>query len=132
MLLFDQVSTVPLLFKVSILESNVWCESVSTVNSVSNNLLICPGPPQLTAFAYKDYLEFGYVDQGLSETANLLKQFNINTYAPTMLVFKENTDKPADIIQVWLCSMPFLLGALLPQHPLVLELLMTYFFGGVL
>lgn len=57
-------------------------------------------PRQLTAFAYKDYVQFGYVDQGLSETANLLKQYNINTYAPTMLVFKENTEKPADIIQV--------------------------------
>ena len=55
---------------------------------------------QLTAFAYKDYLQFGYVDQGISDTADLLKQFNINTYAPTMLVFKENIDKPADIIQV--------------------------------
>uniref|UniRef100_A0A7N6F6K3 DnaJ homolog subfamily C member 16 n=1 Tax=Anabas testudineus TaxID=64144 RepID=A0A7N6F6K3_ANATE len=54
---------------------------------------------KLTAFAYKDYLQFGYVDQGLSETADLQKQFNINTYAPTMLVFKENVDKPADIIQ---------------------------------
>ncbi|XP_034552455.1 dnaJ homolog subfamily C member 16-like isoform X2 [Notolabrus celidotus] len=54
---------------------------------------------KLTAFAYKDYLQFGYVDQGLSETADLQKQFNINTYAPTMLVFKENIDKPADIIQ---------------------------------
>uniref|UniRef100_A0A8D0CRK8 DnaJ heat shock protein family (Hsp40) member C16 n=1 Tax=Sander lucioperca TaxID=283035 RepID=A0A8D0CRK8_SANLU len=54
---------------------------------------------KLTAFAYKDYLQFGYVDQGLSETANLQKQFNINTYAPTMLIFKESTDKPADIIQ---------------------------------
>ncbi|XP_059189802.1 dnaJ homolog subfamily C member 16 [Centropristis striata] len=54
---------------------------------------------KLTAFAYKDYFQFGYVDQGLSETANLQKQFNINTYAPTMLVFKENIDKPADIIQ---------------------------------
>ncbi|XP_061760807.1 dnaJ homolog subfamily C member 16-like [Nerophis ophidion] len=67
-LLFDQMSVVPLLYK-------------------------------LTAFAYKDYLQFGYVDQGLSETANLQIQFNINTYAPTMLVFKENTDKPADIVQ---------------------------------
>ncbi|XP_030625341.1 dnaJ homolog subfamily C member 16 [Chanos chanos] len=67
-LLFDQVSVVPLLYK-------------------------------LTAFAYKDYVQFGYVDQGLAETANLVKQFNINTYAPTMLVFKENIDKPADIIQ---------------------------------
>lgn len=54
---------------------------------------------KLAAFAYKDYLQFGYVDQGLSESANLQKQFNINTYAPTMLVFKENIDKPADIIQ---------------------------------
>lgn len=45
-------------------------------------------------------MQFGYVDQGLSETGSLQKQFNINTYAPTMLVFKENIDKPADIIQV--------------------------------
>lgn len=67
-LLFDQVPTVPLLFR-------------------------------LTAFAYKDFLQFGYVDQGLSETSNLQKKFNINTYAPTMLVFKESADKPADIIQ---------------------------------
>ncbi|XP_049610862.1 dnaJ homolog subfamily C member 16 isoform X1 [Syngnathus scovelli] len=54
---------------------------------------------KLTAFAYKDYMQFGYVDQGLSETVELQRQFNINTYAPTMLVFKENTDNPADIIQ---------------------------------
>ncbi|XP_038149084.1 dnaJ homolog subfamily C member 16 isoform X2 [Cyprinodon tularosa] len=67
-LLFDQVPSVPLLYK-------------------------------LAAFAYKDYLQFGYVDQGLAETSELQKRFNINTYAPTMLVFKENTDKPADIIQ---------------------------------
>ncbi|MEQ2210580.1 hypothetical protein XENOCAPTIV_015862, partial [Xenoophorus captivus] len=26
-------------------------------------------------------------------------QFNINTYAPTMLLFKEDTEKPVDIIQ---------------------------------
>lgn len=64
----------------------------------------CPNPPfvslKLTAFAYKDHLQFGYVDQGLTETAALQKRFNINTYAPTILVFKENIDKPADIIQV--------------------------------
>ncbi|XP_004070366.1 dnaJ homolog subfamily C member 16 [Oryzias latipes] len=54
---------------------------------------------KLTAFAYKDHLQFGYVDQGLTETADLQKRFNINTYAPTILVFKENIDKPADIIQ---------------------------------
>lgn len=61
-----------------------------------------PGVPllyKLAAFAYRDYLQFGYVDQGLSETSNLQKKFNINSYAPTMLVFKENAEKPADIIQ---------------------------------
>lgn len=67
-LLFDQVPTVPLLFR-------------------------------LTAFANRDLVQFGYVDQGLSETSNLQKKFNLNTYAPTMLVFKESADKPADIIQ---------------------------------
>ncbi|KAJ8412019.1 hypothetical protein AAFF_G00142860 [Aldrovandia affinis] len=54
---------------------------------------------KLAAFAYKDYVRFGFVDQGLMETVNLLQQFNINTYAPTMLLFKENAEKPADIIQ---------------------------------
>lgn len=69
-----------------------------TRDCVSNTDMLIS--PQLTAFAYKDHLLFGYVDQGLSETASLQKQFNINSYAPTMLVFKENIDKPADIIQV--------------------------------
>lgn len=54
---------------------------------------------KLTAFAHKDYLQFGYVDQGLSETSDLQRRFNINSYAPTMLVFKESSEKPADIIQ---------------------------------
>ncbi|XP_014353837.1 dnaJ homolog subfamily C member 16 isoform X2 [Latimeria chalumnae] len=54
---------------------------------------------KLTAFAYKDYLRFGYVDVGVEETEELLKQYNINMYAPTMLVFKESTKKPSDIIQ---------------------------------
>ncbi|XP_063072241.1 dnaJ homolog subfamily C member 16-like isoform X2 [Engraulis encrasicolus] len=54
---------------------------------------------KLTAFAYKDYVRFGYVDQGLTDTAEVQSQFNINTYAPTMLLFKENTQKPADVIQ---------------------------------
>jgi len=54
----------------------------------------------LTAFAFRDYVRFGYVDQGEAFNTPLLRQFNINTYAPTMLVFKENIDKPADIIQV--------------------------------
>ncbi|XP_016422081.1 dnaJ homolog subfamily C member 16-like [Sinocyclocheilus rhinocerous] len=54
---------------------------------------------KLTAFAYKDYVRFGYVDMGLTETSKVVQRFNINTYAPTMLLFKENTDKPADVIQ---------------------------------
>ena len=47
-------------------------------------------------------MRFGYVDQGLTETTEVQRQFNINTYAPTMLLFKENTEKPADVIQVGL------------------------------
>ncbi|XP_017568062.1 dnaJ homolog subfamily C member 16 isoform X1 [Pygocentrus nattereri] len=54
---------------------------------------------KLTSFAYRDFVRFGYVDQGLTETTSILQQFNINTYAPTMLLFKENTEKPADVIQ---------------------------------
>ncbi|KAM3877957.1 dnaJ homolog subfamily C member 16-like [Diretmus argenteus] len=54
---------------------------------------------KLTAFAFRDYVRFGYVDQGETYNTRLLRQFNINTYAPTMLLFKENTEKPADIIQ---------------------------------
>nr|XP_055040455.1 dnaJ homolog subfamily C member 16 isoform X2 [Misgurnus anguillicaudatus] len=54
---------------------------------------------KLTAFAYKDYVRFGYVDMGLTETSQVIQRFNINTYAPTMLLFKENTEKPADVIQ---------------------------------
>ncbi|XP_072522152.1 dnaJ homolog subfamily C member 16-like [Salminus brasiliensis] len=67
-LLFDTISTVPLLYK-------------------------------LTAFAHQDFVRFGYVVHGLNETVRILQQFNINTYAPTMLLFKENTEKPADVIQ---------------------------------
>lgn len=55
---------------------------------------------QLTAFAFRDYVRFGYVDQGDTHNTRLLRQFNINTYAPTMLLFKEDTEKPVDIIQV--------------------------------
>ena len=55
---------------------------------------------QLTAFAFRDYVRFGYVDQGEKYNTPLLRRFNINTHAPTMLLFKEDTEKPADIIQV--------------------------------
>ncbi|XP_061841640.2 dnaJ homolog subfamily C member 16-like [Nerophis lumbriciformis] len=54
---------------------------------------------KLTAFAFRDYVNFGYVDQGDTHNIQLLQKFNINWYAPTMLLFKEETQKPVDIIQ---------------------------------
>lgn len=60
---------------------------------------IAPLLYKLTAFAFKDYVRFGYVEQGETYNTRLLRQFNINTYAPTLLLFKENTDRAADIIQ---------------------------------
>lgn len=54
---------------------------------------------KLTAFAFRNYVRFGFVDQGETHNARLLRMFNINTYAPTMLLFKEDTEKPVDIIQ---------------------------------
>uniref|UniRef100_A0AAY4DEF9 DnaJ homolog subfamily C member 16 n=1 Tax=Denticeps clupeoides TaxID=299321 RepID=A0AAY4DEF9_9TELE len=54
---------------------------------------------KLAAFAYKDYVRFGYVDQGLTETTEVQRRFSVNTLAPTMLLFKENAEKPADVIQ---------------------------------
>uniref|UniRef100_A0A7N9APL1 DnaJ homolog subfamily C member 16 n=1 Tax=Mastacembelus armatus TaxID=205130 RepID=A0A7N9APL1_9TELE len=54
---------------------------------------------KLTAFAFRDYVRFGFVDQGDPQNTRILQQFNINTYAPTMLLFKEDTEKPVDIIQ---------------------------------
>uniref|UniRef100_A0A8B9SUT4 DnaJ homolog subfamily C member 16 n=1 Tax=Anas platyrhynchos TaxID=8839 RepID=A0A8B9SUT4_ANAPL len=49
---------------------------------------------KLTAFAYRDYLSFGYVYVGLRGTEELSSQYNINVYTPTMMVFKEHIDKP--------------------------------------
>uniref|UniRef100_A0A4X2JXF0 DnaJ homolog subfamily C member 16 n=1 Tax=Vombatus ursinus TaxID=29139 RepID=A0A4X2JXF0_VOMUR len=54
---------------------------------------------KLIAFAYKDYLSFGYVYVGLRGTQEMTSQYNVNIYTPTMLVFKEHIDKPADVIQ---------------------------------
>lgn len=64
--------------------------------SLSPSLL----PSQLTAFAYKDYLSFGYVYMGLRGAEEMTRQYNINVHAPAMLVFKEHITKPADAIQV--------------------------------
>lgn len=52
------------------------------------------------AFSFRDFVRFGYVDQGAKHSTRLLKQFSVNTYAPTMMLFKEDTKKPVDIIQV--------------------------------
>lgn len=62
----------------------------------------CFLPIQLTAFAYRDYLSFGYVYVGLRGTEELSSQYNINVYTPTMMIFKEHVDRPADVVQVLL------------------------------
>ncbi|XP_064027843.1 dnaJ homolog subfamily C member 16 isoform X1 [Pogoniulus pusillus] len=54
---------------------------------------------KLTAFAYRDYLSFGYVYVGLRGTEELSRQYNINVYTPTMMVFKEHIDRPSDVVQ---------------------------------
>lgn len=58
-----------------------------------------PLPYKLTAFAYRDYLSFGYVCVGLRGAEEMTRQQNINVHAPSILVFKEHTDRPADAIQ---------------------------------
>ncbi|XP_049627944.1 dnaJ homolog subfamily C member 16 isoform X2 [Suncus etruscus] len=54
---------------------------------------------KLTAFAYRDYLSFGYVYVGLRGVEEMTRQYNVNVYAPTILVFKEHINQPADTIQ---------------------------------
>ncbi|XP_069466558.1 dnaJ homolog subfamily C member 16 [Ambystoma mexicanum] len=87
---------------------------------------------KLVAFAYKDYLSFGYVDLGLKETEQMTSQYNINMYAPTMLVFKEHINKPADVVQArgmkkqivddFISNNKFLLAARLTNQKLFQEL----------
>lgn len=78
---------------------NSWHEENKPHVLLFDQVPVVPLLYKLTAFAYKDYVRFGYVDQGLVETEALLQLYKINTYAPTMLLFKESTDKPVDIIQ---------------------------------
>ncbi|XP_004603414.2 dnaJ homolog subfamily C member 16 [Sorex araneus] len=54
---------------------------------------------KLIAFAYKDYLSFGYVHVGLRGVEEMTRQYNINVHTPTILVFKEHINKPADAMQ---------------------------------
>ncbi|XP_078499120.1 dnaJ homolog subfamily C member 16 [Lissotriton helveticus] len=87
---------------------------------------------KLVAFAYKDYLSFGYVDLGLKESEQMTSQYNINMYAPTMLVFKEHINKPADVVQArgmkkqivddFISNNKFLLAARLTNQKLFQEL----------
>lgn len=87
---------------------------------------------KLTAFAYKDYLSFGYVDLGQRESEQMSSQYNINMYAPTMLVFKEHIHKPADVVQArgmkkqviddFISTNKFLLAARLTNQKLFQEL----------
>ncbi|XP_065431495.1 dnaJ homolog subfamily C member 16 isoform X7 [Chrysemys picta bellii] len=87
---------------------------------------------KLTAFAYRDYLSFGYVYVGLRGTEELSRQYNINVYTPTMMIFKEHIDKPADVIQAremkkqliddFLSQNKFLLAARLTNQKLFREL----------
>ncbi|KAI6073773.1 DnaJ-like protein subfamily C member 16 [Aix galericulata] len=87
---------------------------------------------KLTAFAYRDYLSFGYVYVGLRGTEELSSQYNINVYTPTMMVFKEHIDKPADVVQArdmkkqliddFLSQNKFLMAARLTNQRLFQEL----------
>ncbi|XP_048206244.1 dnaJ homolog subfamily C member 16 isoform X1 [Perognathus longimembris pacificus] len=54
---------------------------------------------KLTAFAHKDYLSFGYVYVGFRGAEEMARQYNVNVQVPTMLIFKEHINKPADMIQ---------------------------------
>ncbi|ELW68603.1 DnaJ like protein subfamily C member 16 [Tupaia chinensis] len=64
-----------------------------------DQLPVVPLLYKLTAFAYKDYLSFGYVHVGLRGAEEMMRQHNINVYTPSILVFKEHMDKPADTLQ---------------------------------
>nr|XP_060614707.1 dnaJ homolog subfamily C member 16 [Anolis sagrei ordinatus] len=87
---------------------------------------------KLTAFAYREYLSFGYVSVGLRGTEDLSSQYNINVYTPTMMVFKENVEKPSDVIQAramkkqliddFLSQNKFLMAARLTSQKLFQEL----------
>lgn len=115
-IMFDVASNIPLLYKVSVYYIN--CSNSLSSKSIFLTQVVIYSCTQLTAFAYKDYVRFGYVDMGLTETSQVVQSFNINTYAPTMLLFKENTEKPADVIQVKPCS-PFANSQLQVFSPLL-------------
>lgn len=60
---------------------------------------VIPLPFKLTAFAHKDCFLFGYVYVGTRGAEEMTRQFNVNVHVPTILIFKEYINKPADVIQ---------------------------------
>lgn len=54
---------------------------------------------KLTAFQFKDYITFGYVETGVENTEEILTNYNINSYTSTIMIFKENIHKASDVIQ---------------------------------
>ncbi|XP_069774952.1 dnaJ homolog subfamily C member 16 isoform X1 [Narcine bancroftii] len=54
---------------------------------------------KLTAFQFKDYIKFGYVETGIEKTEKILTNYNIKSYTSTIMIFKENVDKASDVIQ---------------------------------
>ncbi|XP_070615043.1 dnaJ homolog subfamily C member 16 [Erythrolamprus reginae] len=97
-----------------------------------DHLPLAPLLYKLVAFAYRDHLSFGYVYVGLRGTEELSRQYNINVYTPTMMVFKEQVKKPADVIQArhlkkqliddFLSQNKFLLASRLTSQKLFQEL----------
>lgn len=89
-------------FVLKVLQSQLIFEIFFSASFENESQCKCfpPYALQLTAFAFRDYVHFGYVDQGDTRNTQLLRQFNINSYFPIMLLFKEDTKNPVDIIQV--------------------------------
>ncbi|XP_072334373.1 dnaJ homolog subfamily C member 16 isoform X2 [Scyliorhinus torazame] len=54
---------------------------------------------KLIAFQFRDYVKFGSVETGTEMTEEILARYSISGSTSTMMIFKENVDKPADIIQ---------------------------------
>ncbi|XP_072101309.1 dnaJ homolog subfamily C member 16 isoform X1 [Mobula birostris] len=54
---------------------------------------------KLTAFQFKDYVAFGYVETDIEKTEEILTKYNINRYTSTIMIFKENIEKASDVIQ---------------------------------
>ncbi|XP_041062320.1 dnaJ homolog subfamily C member 16 isoform X2 [Carcharodon carcharias] len=54
---------------------------------------------KLIAFQFKDYVKFGSVKTGTEMTEEILDHYSTSGYTPTIMIFKENVDNAADIIQ---------------------------------